>query len=372
MDRFELRHADYSLSSDQEAVRDSFGEFFTKECPTECVRAAEPLGFDEKLWRQLADMGAASMGLPESAGGDGAGLVDLLLVAEEAGAALAPVPFVEHAAASRALAGSPGAPAELVADAAGGRAIVALAMEPVGGASGRQLVPGGAVARSVLALDADTLVVVHAHEPPPLVPNQGSTPLAWWDLAAGVRSVVLASGPDAVARYQVAQAEGKLLTAAALVGLTERALGIAVELARTRETMGVPIGALQGVAFPLADVAIGISGARNLIWRAGWMLEHEPSQARRLVPAAFAYAAQVATHGATTSAHMQGGLGFTIEADASLYFLRAKGWSLLAGDPAEDVIAVADALVADAAGTGGAGAAGTGGAGAGAVAAGGW
>jgi hypothetical protein len=38
---------------------------------------------------------------------------------------------------------------------------------------------------------------------------------------------------------------------------------------------------------------------------------------------------------------MQGGLGFTIEADASLYFLRAKGWSLLGGDPAEDVIAVA-------------------------------
>jgi alkylation response protein AidB-like acyl-CoA dehydrogenase len=133
MDRFELRYTDYSLSSDQEAVRDAFGEFFANECPTERVRAAEPLGYDEKLWRMLADLGAASMGLPE---------------------------------------------------------------------------------------------------------------------------------------------------------------------------------------------------------------------ARRLVPAAFAYAAQVATHGATTSAHMQGGLGFTIEADASLYFLRAKGWSLLAGDPAEDVIAVADALIA--------------------------
>lgn len=87
MDRFELRYADYSLSSDQEAVRDAFGEFFTNECPTECVRAAEPLGYDEKLWRQLANMGAASMGLPESAGGDGAALIDLLLVAEQAGAA---------------------------------------------------------------------------------------------------------------------------------------------------------------------------------------------------------------------------------------------------------------------------------------------
>lgn len=106
-------------------------------------------------------------------------------------------------------------------------------------------------------------LVVHADEPPPLAPNQGSTPLAWWDLDGGARSVVLASGPEALARYQVARAEWKLMTAAALVGLTERALGIAVDFAKTRETMGVPIGMLQGVAFPLADVAIGISGAQN-------------------------------------------------------------------------------------------------------------
>src|SRR5580692_2266989 len=148
MDRFELRYADYSLSGDQEAVRDAFHEFFRNECPTERVRAAEPLGYDEQLWRQLAGMGAASMGLAESAGGGGASIVDLLLVAEEAGAALAPVPLVEHAVASRALAGSPGATAELVAEMADGRRIAALAMEPVGAAGGglvRQLVPGGAV-----------------------------------------------------------------------------------------------------------------------------------------------------------------------------------------------------------------------------------
>jgi len=351
VDEFELRYADYSLSSDQEAVRDAFNEFFRNECPSERVRAAEPLGHDEKLWRQLADMGAASMGLPERAGGDGAALVDLMLVAEEAGAALAPVPFVEHVAASRALADAAAgrAPDGWLADAASGRRILALAMEPAGtglaGTGARQLVPGGAVARGVLALDGDALVLVEADEPPSPVANQGSTPLAWWNLADGRRQR-LAEGPSAEALYRRARAEWKLLTAAALTGLTERALGIAVEFAKTRETMGVPIGSLQGVSFPLADVAIGVSGARNMIRRAGWMLEHEPAEARPLVPAAFAYAARVATHGTTTAAHMQGGLGFTIEADASLYFLRAKGWSLLGGDPAEDVIAVADALAA--------------------------
>jgi alkylation response protein AidB-like acyl-CoA dehydrogenase len=339
---FELRYTDYSLTDDQEAVRDAFREFFTAECPTARVRAAEPLGYDPKLWGQLAELGAASMGLPESAGGDGAGLTDLVIVAEEAGAALAPVPFAEHAAASRAIASHPAAAGFVLA--AAGERPVSLALQPVTGTGG-QLVPAGAVVRDVVALDGDELVLVHADEPPDLVRNQGSTPLARWPLAGGPRAV-LATGAAAVAAYQTARAEWKLLTAAALVGLTERALSIAVEFVKTRETMGVPVGSLQGVSFPLADVAIGIAGARNLILRAAWMAENEPGAHPGLVPAAFAYAAQVATHGATTSAHMQGGLGFTAEADASLYFLRAKGWSVLGGDPAADITAVGDALTA--------------------------
>jgi alkylation response protein AidB-like acyl-CoA dehydrogenase len=100
------------------------------------------------------------------------------------------------------------------------------------------------------------------------------------------------------------------------------------------------------VAFPLVDVEIGVSGARNLVRKATWLADHEPGGHPGLAEAAFAYAAQVATHGATTTAHMQGGLGFSVEADASLYFLRAKGWSVLGGDPAREVLAVGDALIA--------------------------
>jgi alkylation response protein AidB-like acyl-CoA dehydrogenase len=347
VDRFELRYEDYSLSEEQEAVRDAFRDLLSNECPPSTVRAAEPLGYDAKLWRQLAEVGAASMGLPESAGGDGAGLTDLVIVAEEAGAALAPVPFIEHVASLRALAAAPSAPAEVVAAAAAGEQLLALAMRPVMG-GGTQFVPGGAVARDVLALAGGELVLVHADEPPPLIRNQGSTPLARWDLASGPRTVV-AGGPAAASLYGAARGEWKLLTAAALVGLAERALSVAVKSVKTRETMGVPIGSLQGVSFPLADVAIGVSGARNLIRRAAWLAEHEPGAHPGLIPAAFAYAARVATHGATTSAHMQGGLGFTVEADASLYFLRAKGWSVLGGDPEQDITAVGDALVAQAA-----------------------
>jgi alkylation response protein AidB-like acyl-CoA dehydrogenase len=348
MDRFELRYADYTLTDEQEAVRDAFREFFTGECQPARVRAAEPRGYDAKLWRQLAELGAASMGLPESAGGDGAGLVDLVIVAEEAGAALAPVPFAEHVAASRALAASDPAAAGQLLAAAGERPLT-LALQP---GLGSQLVAAGAVVRDVIALAGEELMLVHAEEPPPLARNQGSTPLARWELAAGSRTV-LGSGPGAVARYESARAEWKLLTAAALTGLTDRALSIAVEFTKTRETMGVPLGSLQGVAFPLADVAIGVSGARNLVREAAWFADNEPDARPGLVSAAFAYAAGVATHGAATAVHVQGGLGITVEADASLYFLRAKGWSVLGGDPARDVMAVGDALIAQAAGAGG-------------------
>ncbi len=291
---FELRYSDYSLTDDQLAVRDAFREFFAAQCPAARVRAAGPLGFDAKLWSQFTELGATSMGLPENAGGDEAGLLDLVIVAEEVGTVLAPVAFAEHAAASRALAAflgqSPAVTTDLLTAA---ERPLTLAVAP---GAGRQLVPAGAVATAVLALDGTDLTLVEADAPPPPAPNQGSTPLARWDLGAG-RRTVLASGPPAVAAYQDAVSEWKLLTAAALTGLTARALAIAVDFVTTRKTLGVPVGSLQGVSFPLTDVEIGVSGARNLIWQAAWLAGHEPGARPGAVEAAFANAAAVATHG---------------------------------------------------------------------------
>jgi len=334
MDLFELRYPDDKLADERAAFR----AFLAVQCPPSRVRAAEPFGYDAALWQQLTELGAATMGLPEAAGGGGAGLLDLVIVAEEVGGALAPVPFAEHVAAARAIAAFPGRPGGLLADP--GRRPVTLALAPLaataspGEQPGRaQMVPAGAIARAVLALEGDTLVVVQAEAPPPLVPNQGSTPLARWDLGSGSR-IVLGAGRAAVSAYQAARAGWKLLTAAALVGLTERALGLGAELA-TRETAGVPL--------PLADVAIGIAGARNIIRRAAWLADNEPGEHPAAVEAAFACAADVATHGTITSARVQDGLGSTVEADASLFFPRAEGWSVLGGDPAGDAMAVAGA-----------------------------
>ena len=72
MDRFELRRLDYSLTEDHVALQDAYKQFFTSHCGIETVRAAEESGFDKSLWERLCAMGATTMALPESAGGDGA------------------------------------------------------------------------------------------------------------------------------------------------------------------------------------------------------------------------------------------------------------------------------------------------------------
>ena len=114
MDRLELRRLDYSLSEDHLALQAAYRQFFKTHCPIETVRAAEATGFDKSLWERLCAMGATTMALPESVGGDGATLVDLTLVAEEIGRSLAPVPWIDHVCAVRLLPGWARSDADLV------------------------------------------------------------------------------------------------------------------------------------------------------------------------------------------------------------------------------------------------------------------
>ncbi|MEV7005124.1 acyl-CoA dehydrogenase [Streptosporangium sp. NPDC051022] len=346
MDRVELRWQDYCLTPEQSALQDSFRAYFTDMSPPEVVRAAGATGYDAALWRGLVKLGVASMGVPEPAGGDGAGLVELALVAETAGFAAAPVPLVSHVVATRVLAATAPDGAAFAAALAGEPAC--LALRPAQGGA-RQLVPGSAVATRVVALVDDTLVATSAGLPAPLTPNQGSTPLGWWTPEPGEPGAPgerVATGSAATTAHTRAVAEWKILQAAQLVGLTQAALDDAVACVSTRQTLGVPIGSLQGVSFPLADVAIGVASARNLVRRAAWTLDHEPDLRPDLPSVAWHHAVDVATRGTTTAAHVQGGLGYLTDSAASLYVLRAKGWGVLAGDPQRDLVAIGAALAA--------------------------
>jgi alkylation response protein AidB-like acyl-CoA dehydrogenase len=343
-----LRNEDFSLDAEQVALRETFAAFFAKESSTTVVRAAEPLGFDPDLWGRLMGLGVTTIGVPESQGGDGAGLVELVLAAEECGRALGPVPFIETTVAGRILAavGGPDALAWL-AGLASGEHIVTLGLHRVRGDE-RQLVPAGAICDAVIALCGRSLVLVGDSQPPRPVANQACAPLAWWTIA-GDHSVrlPLIDGADAERHWERALLEWKMMTAAALVGLSAAVLGRTVEHARTRYAFGVPIGSFQAVSHPLVDVLIGVEGARRLIWKAAWFAEHEPAEAQRLAAMAWVYTSEVATHAVTTCLHAHGGVGFTMESDIQLFFRRAKGWATIAGDPRRDLLTVADTLVGD-------------------------
>lgn len=329
MDRYELRRLDYSLSEDHQALLAAYKDFFATRCPIETVRAAEESGFDKNLWERLCAMGATTMALPQSAGGDGATLVDLTLVAEEIGRSLAPVPWIDHVCAARLLARLGAVQADVV----NGTKLVALDPQQHS-STGPRLIPAGSVAEQVLVVDGDEVVALSFASRPARVDNIGKLPMAWVDPAAADSRTVLAGGPDALAEYQRARDEWRLLTGAALVGLVEETMTIAAEFAKTRYTLGVPIGTLQAISHPLANIAITVQSGRNLARRAAWFLDNEPDERRELAPSVFVFMGEEAAKAATMAVHVQGGLGVSAEAAATAYLVRARGWAIAGGDPA--------------------------------------
>jgi alkylation response protein AidB-like acyl-CoA dehydrogenase len=342
----EMRRSDYALDEVQQAVHDTFSSLLQKHCAISVVRAAEPLGFDEKLWSQLGEARTVAMGVPEAAGGDGAGLCELVVVGELVGLHLAPVPFVETVVAARLLAADASGPgSDALAAALDGSRLVTFAVTgPL--SDGRQLVNGGAVADAVVGLDGDELVLVTPATRPAPVGNEGRQPLAWMWLGEGQGDrVVLASGPAALARFAAAKREWQLLVASTLVGMTEGSLRLGCVQARERIAFGVPIGFFQGVSHRLVDDHIGLSGLQRLVRKAAWYGDHEPDGAPPYISMASVYGAQVAMTAATNAVHVLGGVGFTVEADAQLYFRRVKGTALLGGDPQGELLHLADLVL---------------------------
>lgn len=341
MDRYELRRQDYSLSEDHQALLAAYQDFFSTRCTIETVRAAEESGFDKSLWERLCAMGATTMALPESVGGDGATLVDLTLVAEEIGRSLAPVPWIDHVCAARLLSRLGAVDADIV----NGTQVVGFdpAQDSV---AGIRLIPTGSIADHIVVRDGTDIVLLTFASRPVHVDNIGKLPMAWVDPAAADHRAVLASGTEALAEYQRALDEWRLLTGAALVGLVEETMTIAAEFAKTRYTLGVPISTLQGISHPLANIAITVQGGRNLARRAAWFLDNEPDERPELAPSVFVFMAEEAAKAATMAVHVQGGLGVSAEAAATAYLVRARGWAIAGGDPGATAKHIADIVAA--------------------------
>jgi alkylation response protein AidB-like acyl-CoA dehydrogenase len=341
MDRYELRREDYSLSNDQQDLQAAYAKFFKTHCPIEAVRAAEPAGFDKNMWDRLCAMGATTMALPEACGGDGASLVDLTLVAEELGRSLAPVPWIDHVCAARLLARSGHLAPDQDRDLVSGKQLAGFDPQ-VKRSTGTRLIPTGSIAESIILRDGDEVVRLTFDSPPARVDNIGRLPMAWVDPAGAASRTLLSSGARAAAGYRRALDEWRVLTAAALAGLVEETMTIAADFAKTRYTLGVPISTLQAISHPLANMAIVVQGGRNLARRAAWYLDNEPDERPELAAAAFVFMADEAAKAATMAVHIQGGLGVSVEAAATAYLVRARGWSLAAGDPGASAVQIAE------------------------------
>ncbi|HEV7757784.1 MAG TPA: acyl-CoA dehydrogenase family protein, partial [Acidimicrobiales bacterium] len=321
---------DLRRSAEQEQLVDAFTGLYRRNCSTERVRAAEPLGFDKALWEQLHELGTTAMAVDPAHGGWGATVLDLALVAEQHGRFVAPAPVIEAQVAARLLAaaGPPGAAA--LAALLGGESLVTVALHPaVAGQAG--LVPAGAVADAAVVLVDDRLVLTPLEGSRQAVGNLGSMPLADVEVAAG--AIELARGAQALALHDAALDDWLVLTAAALVGVGARGLELGVEYVKERKAWGVPIGTFQSVAHRLADSATALDGSRLLAYEAAWAADEDPGRAGELAAMAFAHAYESARDATYRSLHFHGGYGFMMEYDVQLHYRRARAWATVYAEP---------------------------------------
>lgn len=332
---------DLAPSDEQDALVASFRQLLSKGSTPDVVRDAEPRGLDGELWSSLQETGALAMAVPVDAGGWGASLVDLALVAEELGAAAAPAPVIETQVAARLLAASGAADAAArLEPVLAGTSLLTIALHPPVAGTLR-LVPAGAVADHVVYLEGDELRLATVDTADrTAVANLADAPLADITLAG---STLLASGADAVETFQRAIDEWLTLTSAALVGLSRSATRIASEYATERIAFGVPIGTFQGMSHPLADAATAEDGGRLISLKAAWALDHDDVRARELATMAFAFTSRSSQQATYHALHVLGGYGFMLEYDTQLYYRRARGWPRVWGDAEAADLRVADA-----------------------------
>lgn len=333
------------LTEEQIALQEAVSGFLQKAADPETVRESEPLGWLPDVWDGLTDMGVPTLGVDEEHNGSGAGLRYLAVVAEACGRHIAPAPIVEAMVAARLLARFGAAGVEPLGRLAAGGAPVVLALHPA--VDGRcALVPGAAVADTVLALDGDQLIAVDVADldsPHDLA----TSPIADVDLRAATNRIVLAEGDEARDAHARAVDEYRALMGRWFVGLGREAQAIGVQYAKDREQFGTSIATFQVIQHRFADLATDLDGADLLSNKAVWALEVGDPVALSFPHMAFSFAGDTAQRAADWSLHVHGGYGFMEEYAIQLYLRRAKGARLLLGDPRRELIGLADRLWSD-------------------------
>ncbi len=364
---------DYRPSPAQQLLVATAREFLAKHCPPELAQrvALDARGFDDALWRRMAELGWPGLLVPAELGGSGGSMLDVVLLVEELGRAGAPGPFVTSAVAATSLVLALGDAAQrrrlLPAMAAGERILgVALADEGRPGdldavelAAG---VPGRLTGRKRFVENAhvahDLIVVARAGDGLAsfLVPTDraGVTarPLdalgpeklfevAFEDVALG-REDRLGAGDARPALDRMLRA-GAVARTAEMVGGAQRLLELAVEHARTRVQGGRPIGGYQAIQHACADLVRDVDASRGLLHAAAWRLD-EGLEAAREVATAKAYAGEACLAVARRTHQIFGAIGYCEEHPLHLLHKRIHAASLDFGDAPLHLETVARAI----------------------------
>ena len=318
----------FDFNDEQREIKSTARDFLASRFKPEKVRelAESESPYDDDLWRQMCELGWPGIAIAEEHGGLGLGTVELVILEEELGYALAPSPFIANAFAGALIsaAGSDEQRARWLPGIASGEQRGAAAMTPE-----EKPIVGAAAGAAVLVLkDGDGARLVEGAD----------ASLERLDLIDTTRAYfrVSAEGGDPLpGEIGPALDRGAVALAAELVGVAQRALDIAVAYAKEREQFGRPIGAYQAVSHRLAEMLWDVEEARSLTYYAAWVADAEPESlplAASMSKARASDAANSVTHNAIQTL---GGIGFTWEHDVHFLLKRARVASRLVGTARE-------------------------------------
>lgn len=356
----------FAFSEEQEELRNIVRSFLDNKSSEATVRELMETenGFDDAVWSQMAEqMGLQSLIVPEEYGGSGYSYVELCVVLEEMGRRLLPAPYfstVVLATNTILHSGDDAAKKELLPAIASGETKATLALTEANGrwdesgieATATKSGDGYTISgEKMFVLDGHTadLIIVAAKT------GAGTSLFTVQSDASGLTREALSTMDQTrkQAKLTFADTPAKLLgtegggwdvlstvldlTAVALaaeqVGGAQFVLEMAVQYAKDRVQFGRPIGSFQAIKHKCADMLLEVESAKSAAYYAAWCAAEMNDELPSVASLAKAYCSEAYFHAAAENIQIHGGIGFTWEHPAHLYFKRAKSSELLFGDP---------------------------------------
>mgnify|MGYP001381309075 CR=1 FL=1 len=356
----------FAFSEEQEELRRITRQFLeTKSPETEVRRLMETTeGYDPAVWAQMAtELGLQSLIIPEEYGGQGFGYVELTVVLEEMGRALLAAPFFSTVAlATNTIlhSGDEAAKKELLPGIASGETIATLAFTEPNGKWDLSGIEATATkdgdtwrinGTKMFVLDGHTadlvLVAARTGDDVSLFRVAGDaegltrTPLSTMDQTRKQAKLEFSNVPATLLGEQGKGGDvlGRVLDlavvalAAEQVGGAQKVLEMSVQYAKDRVQFGRPIGSFQAIKHKCADMLLEVESAKSAAYYAAWCASELNDELPSVASLAKAYCSEAYFHAAAENIQIHGGIGFTWEHPAHLYFKRAKSSELLFGDP---------------------------------------